>query len=398
MRPGSRVSYVWEEQSATEGYQCGVSLHSHTSASQESLSFIHKMGLEHAFLGWLFARGERRSRELHNLTLNFESANWRPPLLPRMAYNLERKQIQRLGLEAMVSITDHDTMEAPLLLRTLAMSRGIPMSVEWTAPFGATVFHLGIHNLPSAQATEWMERLEAFTAHPSDEGLALLLKELSAMPQVLVVFNHPLWDLYKTGALHRAEVERFLRENGAHVHALELNGLRHARENREVMGMAQSWNQVLISGGDRHGMEPNANLNLTNATNFNEFVQEIRVERRSHILFMEQYKRPWEQRILDSTVDAVTDYPQFVPGWQRWDERAFHQDQDGVMRPMSEIWVGGRPPRVLQFAILVVRMLRSRTLGRALSLAFPGVNDASLNEAVLQDGPTARGAGTSYRF
>ena len=37
-----------------------------------------------------------------------------------------------------------------MLLRTVPSSRHIPVSVEWTVPFGATAFHLGIHNLPSA--------------------------------------------------------------------------------------------------------------------------------------------------------------------------------------------------------------------------------------------------------
>jgi len=38
---------------------------------------------------------------------------------------------------------------------------------------------------------------------------------------------------------------------------------------------------LLVSGGDRHGVEPNANINLTNATSFTEFVHEIRRKRRA---------------------------------------------------------------------------------------------------------------------
>ena len=49
---------------------------------------------------------------------DFDRANWRPPLQPRMAYDLEARQIQRLNLNSLVSITDHDTIEAPMLLRT----------------------------------------------------------------------------------------------------------------------------------------------------------------------------------------------------------------------------------------------------------------------------------------
>ena len=111
----------------------------------------------------MFEHYERQS-EADGFKLDFVSAHWRPPLLPKMAYDVEAGQIQKLGLEAMVSITDHDTIEAPMLLRTLASSRDIPVSLEWTVPFGATEFHLGIHNLPSADGPAWIRRFAAFTA------------------------------------------------------------------------------------------------------------------------------------------------------------------------------------------------------------------------------------------
>ena len=86
---------------------------------------------------------------------------------------------------------------------------------------------------------------------------------------MLVVFNHPMWDLYLVGKeKHEFLVNEFLQKNGACLHALELNGLRHWDENRAVRRLAEKWNMLLISGGDRHGVEPNANINLTNATTF----------------------------------------------------------------------------------------------------------------------------------
>ena len=127
-------------------------------------------------------------------------------------------------------------------------------------------FHLGVHNLPSARAAEWMATLEDFTAHPSDARLTEILAALNAEPNVLVVFNHPMWDLYLVGKeKHEFLVNEFLQKNGAFLHALELNGLRHWDENRAVRRLAEKWNMLLISGGDRHGVEPNANINLTNA-------------------------------------------------------------------------------------------------------------------------------------
>jgi hypothetical protein len=304
-----------------------------------------------------------------------------------MAFDLEAGQIRGLGLEPLVSITDHDTIEAPMLLRTVSSARHIPVSVEWSAPFGDTEFHLGVHNLPSADGPEWMRQFARFTAdalaardceeeygarvEAMDARLLSMVRELAATPGVLVVFNHPVWDLHQVGdAVHRREVVRFIAAAGEAIHALELNGLRHAKENREVMRLARETGHLLISGGDRHGLEPNANINLTDADSFGEFVEEIRLERRSHVLFLEQYERPWEGRILQSTLNAVTDFPEFIKGWQRWDERAFHPDAYGQMRPLRQLWARGEAPWPLRMAIELVRLGRNERLAWTFSRAL----------------------------
>ena len=110
----------------------------------------------------------------------------------------------------------------------------------------------------------------------------------------------------------------------------------------EVTALAARWNQILISGGDRHGIEPNANLNLTRAASFTAFVHEVRRERQSHVLFMPQYAEPWKHRILNSTLAAVRDYPEFPEGSQCWDERVFHPDAEGKLRPLAELWFRDR--------------------------------------------------------
>jgi hypothetical protein len=383
MQPKSKISSIWNDSTAPSGYRSGVSLHSHTSMSVESLMFIHKMFVFLPGLRQVFEHYDRKSKR-NDFKLDFVSAHWRPPLLPKMAYDVEAKQIQELGLDAMVSITDHDNIEAPMLLRAVPSSRGIPVSVEWTAPFGATEFHLGIHNLPSADGQAWLKMFADYTAAPNERRLFAMLRELDDMPGVLVVFNHPIWDLHKVGdELHKRELLRFLEEAGGCIHAMELNGLRSARENRAVVQLARETGYLLISGGDRHSLEPNANINLTNARNFRDFVDEIRVERRSRVLFMQQYAKPWEQRILHSTLDAVTDFPDFIEGWRRWDDRAFHPDRNGEMRPLSQMWENGRAPRPLQAAIQFVRMGRSRTFTRSFSLAFPDRHDPQAEMELL---------------
>ena len=118
MRTHSKITSNWKQPMAPEGFTTGVSLHSHTSVSEETLGFIHAMFLVMPGLKRVFDYYAVRSAR-HGVTLDFDRANWRPPLQPKMAYDLESKQIQRLGLNSLVSITDHDTIEAPMLLRTV---------------------------------------------------------------------------------------------------------------------------------------------------------------------------------------------------------------------------------------------------------------------------------------
>jgi hypothetical protein len=224
-----------------------------------------------------------------------------------------------------------------------------------------------------------MQRFEAFTATPaspqSAATLTAMLAELHENPTILIIFNHPLWDLYRIGNdRHEVLVNDFLAVNGQFIHALELNGLRNWKENREVANLAGKWNQLVISGGDRHGVEPNANINLTRATSFNEFVHQVRRERESHVLFMPQYAQPWKHRLLQSTLDAIRDYPHFPEGSQRWDQRVFHPNADGIITPVSELWPHGHPPRLVTAILALVKLMGAAPLSGGLRLAW---NDAS---------------------
>jgi hypothetical protein len=368
-----RITYLWKEADAARDYATAVSLHSHTNQSKETLDFLANLGNQYPLLRPWITRYERRSRERGRTPLNFAAAYWTPPLTPKLAFDLESNQIaQKLGVMPLVSITDHDTIAAPMLLRTVASARHIPVSVEWSAPFGGDQsFHLGIHNLPSDTGAAWMKTFEEYTAHPDEKKLTEILAALHALPNVLIVFNHPVWDLYLIGEEKAAQrVQEFLDVNHEFIHALELNGLRHWDENRQVKRLAQQWQKLLISGGDRHGLEPNANVNLSQASSFTEFVHEVRYEGRSHVLFLPQYAQPWKHRILRSTLDAIRDYPEFPIGSRRWDERVYHPDRDGVMRPASELWPRGAAPNWVTMVIRGVRLMGSSPVSGGLRMAW----------------------------
>ncbi len=366
------VSYLWRDQKAHQGFRTGISLHSHTNQSRETLDFLANLGSKYAAIRPLLARLERRAKEHYGIRVDYATSYWTPPMTPRLAFDLESGQIEKLDLHSMVSITDHDNIEAPMLLRTIPSARRIPVSVEWSVPYGGVQdFHLGVHNLPSGRARQWMRTLAEFTASPSEPRLREILVALHEEPNVLVVFNHPMWDLFLVGEeKHGFLVNEFLQKYGSWLHALELNGLRNWEENRAVRRLAQQWNMLLISGGDRHGVEPNANINLSNAATFTEFVHEIRRERRSNVLFMPQYAEPWKHRLLRSTLDAIRDYPDFPQGSRRWDERAYHPDVNGVVRPLNEIWPKGRAPFTIQWTIKAVQMLGKGPVSGGLRIAW----------------------------
>ena len=382
------VSYLWREPKAADGFTAGVSLHSHTNQSKETLDFIAELSTDWGVLQPLMRWAERRCLRTTGIRPDYARSYWTPPLTPRLAFDLERQQIEeKLQLPAMVSLTDHDDIQAPMLLRSLASARQIPVSLEWTVPYAATSFHLGIHNLPSASGAEWMRRMEAFTVLPVAERpvklLTEMLAELDELPGVLLVLNHPLWDLYRIGEeKHRILLNDFLAVHGQYCHAVELNGLRHWDENREVVKLAAQWNQLLISGGDRHGIEPNANLNLTRASSFSEFVHEVRNERQSHVLFMPQYAEPWKQRILNSTLAAIRNYPDFPEGSRHWDERVYHPDAEGNSRQLSELWRRGRAPVYLRAVLAFVRLLGAAPVSSGLRLAW---NDASAMRSAMAE-------------
>ncbi|HEX3375786.1 MAG TPA: hypothetical protein VHS29_02930, partial [Candidatus Acidoferrales bacterium] len=305
-----KVTCLWKESQAPQAYRTGVSLHSHTNHSKEGLYFIAEYAARRAVLRRALAAQKKRAVDESSIIVDFLKGYWTPPLPPLAAFELEKNQIERLDLSSMVSITDHDNIEAPMLLRVVPEARRVPVSVEWTVPFKDTKFHLGVHNLPSGAAESIMESLRDFTLTPVAGRLSELLAMLHQNLDVLIVLNHPMWDLAAIGKeRHERTLRTLLCEYGEYIHALELSGIRSWEENQAVLHLSEGCNQLVISGGDRHGCEPNAALNLSNAESFTEFVHEVRKERRSHVLFMPQYTEPNVLRTLQTLLDVIREYP-----------------------------------------------------------------------------------------
>ena len=121
-------------------------------------------------------------------------------------------------------------------LRLLEKTRTAPISVEWTVPYEQTEFHIGVHNLPISRAGAWMKEFAIYRAKPGREQLRTILARLNEEKETLVVLNHPYWDAESIGpAQHRQTFAQFLDSFLPFLHAIELNGMRSIRENREVL-------------------------------------------------------------------------------------------------------------------------------------------------------------------
>lgn len=350
------VRFLWREPKAAAGCRSAVSLHGHTMHSEECLSFLPRYLHRLPGISQIVSRYQRRGAD-------FARAWWTPPLSPASAFRLEQDQIAALGLRPIVSLTDHDNIEAPLALGVAAEA---PISLEWTVPYQRSIFHLGIHNLPRNAARDWMTAMAAYTVAPREAELPGILAALAETPGLLVVLNHPYW--LEEGISeedHPAALARLLRECLLWLHAFELNGTRGWKENAAAWELARAHRRPAISGGDRHACEPSACLNLTNARSFAEFADEIRAGR-SEILFMPQYREPMAQRILAAGREILADYPEY-PDRRRWSDRIYYRGRDNAVRNLTQIW-GGRGPRFLETAVSALQFFAGSNFRPALRL------------------------------
>ena len=363
----SNLSFAWRSPEATRRFRTGVSLHGHTFHSREVLTFVPRISSRIPILSTVVAGQIERYKRFHGSDPDFSKAWWTPPLSPRQAYQVESGQITALGLAPIVSLTDHNAILAPIDLH--AKDPATPISVEWTVPLANSFIHLGIHNLPPSRATELHNAMQAYTTSRDPQLLADVLETLDAIPEVLIVFNHPLWDEPKVGdAPHLKMIHDFLKLHNDRMHAFELNGLRPWSENRLVPALASQYGKPLISGGDRHAREPNACLNLTNATCFAGLTAEIR-QGQSEILFANHYRASLGGRLAQNMLEIMNDDPEHDLGWTRWSDRVFWETPSRGVLSLTQVW-NGNGPHIVQAFVWLTRVFGHRRLRSAVTLAF----------------------------
>ena len=363
-------------------FRTGVSLHGHTLHSKESLYFIQNLARKIGPIRFALERGAERYRAHYGTELDLSRAWWTPPLSAYQAWDLESRHIrERFGMDSLVSLSDHDDIEAGIRLQLREECRPMPVSVEWTVPYDDTFFHIGVHNLPPESSRAIMTQLAAVTSWPSEEALRAAFEDLSRNRDTLIVFNHANWDESGVGCdAHRAAALRFAAAYQRFLHAFELNGLRPWSENRTIFDYARRFNKPLISGGDRHGKEPNTILNLTNAGTFSEFVEEIR-DGVSDVFITDQYLEPLSMRILQNLEDILSDQDDHAYGWRRWNERCFYVCEDGDTRSLGELW--SEEPLAVRLFTRGLGLLHHPRFRGAFRMAFGRREQVSLERGAL---------------
>lgn len=340
----------------------GVSLHCHSMYSKEMLDFLPIYAEKIPVISHFYKKEQEKYAGKQAGGINFETAFWSPPMTPQMIYDSEKAALNEAGLEAIVSLTDHDEISGCSMI-----DADVPVSLEWTVPFEIGFFHLGIHNMPKDRADEITQQLLDFTFKPelkNAENLNALFEMLDEIEETLIVFNHPLWDIEMIGdEKHTDLLQRFLAMHGHWIHALEVNGFRTWSENKAVLELAEQLGLPVVSGGDRHGCQSNTVVNITNSATFADFVGEVRIDGRSQVALMPEYERPLVSRQLASFAEILGTYPDFPVERIRWFDRvAFDiNDGKGVVPLSAHGWKRGGPVW-LRMAIRTMGALGSPTL------------------------------------
>ncbi len=123
----TQFHFVWQDRRALR-FRTGVSLHSHTLHSQESFGFLPRYLYRVPVVAGALRAQERKCLRETGRPLDYSRAWWTPPLPAREAFEVERRQIEdRLDCDALVSLSDHDNIEACAHLQVMDGSHHTPI-------------------------------------------------------------------------------------------------------------------------------------------------------------------------------------------------------------------------------------------------------------------------------
>ena len=129
-----QLAYFDRHPEIADKYLTGVSLHSHTLHSQENALSLGQHLMAFGPSADLVRRAHERYGD-KSLDKDLSRMWWTLQLAPRQALDVEARQIEdRLGLAPIVSISDHDSIDAPMQLQALGCaerSRSVTRTSMW---------------------------------------------------------------------------------------------------------------------------------------------------------------------------------------------------------------------------------------------------------------------------
>src|SRR6185369_5257358 len=128
----TRLHILREPTNLRSKARTGVSLHCHTEHSKEMLDFIPHYAEKLPIIAHFWRKEQEKYLKKEGKAIDFSTSYWSPPLPAVDVYKIEKEQIDGAGLGALVSLTDHDSIDANLKVNEIEAS---PISLEWTVPF-----------------------------------------------------------------------------------------------------------------------------------------------------------------------------------------------------------------------------------------------------------------------
>ena len=191
----TRLHILHDAEDLSPKAKTGVSLHCHTEHSKEMLDFVPHYAAKLPIINFFWQRERKRYIEREGKDIDFSTAFWSPPLTAQGVYDIEKAQINSVGLGEMVSISDHDSIDANLKINERTENAKAPISLEWTVPFEYGFFHVGVHNLPKNRAVALTQTLLDYTfnkENQSNEKLHEIFSLLNSIPEILVIKSSAL--------------------------------------------------------------------------------------------------------------------------------------------------------------------------------------------------------------
>src|SRR5262249_44157030 len=97
----TQIHVLPSDSSAIRAFRTGVSLHGHTEHSLERLAELPTVLERIPVVAHFFQLENERHLAATGKEIDFSRAFWRGPVTARAAYNLERRQIEKMDLAAL---------------------------------------------------------------------------------------------------------------------------------------------------------------------------------------------------------------------------------------------------------------------------------------------------------